>query len=129
MLTVQGRGFLLDGHPFFFLGDTAWLLFSRLHTDEIRRYPDVRLEFAFTGLNLQVFCGETLIDDCFNIDGTYVMHLRDYLRYLDKTDAFIFRAAPKTRTGLSAVYNEVPIPLNSTGLTLKSAMVYRADIL
>lgn len=47
MLTVQGRGFLLDGHPFFFLGDTAWLLFSRLHTDEIRRYLRTRLSQGF----------------------------------------------------------------------------------
>lgn len=99
----------------------------KLPADEIRRHPDVRLEFAFTGLNLQVFCGETLIDDCFNIDGTYVMHLRDYLRYLDKTDTFIFRAAPKTKSGLSAVYNEIPIPLNSTGIALKSATVYTKE--
>ena len=87
----------------------------------------MRLEFAFTGLNLQVFSGETLIDDCFNTDGTYVLHLRDYMRYLKENDTLTFRAAPKTRTGISAVYNEIPIPLNETGLTLKSALEYRRE--
>ena len=97
-----------------------------LPVEEIKKHPDVRLEFAFEGLNLQVFSGETLIDDCFNIDGTYVLHLRDYMEYLAADDTFTIRVAPKTKTGISAVYNEIPIPLNSTALTLKSARVYRA---
>ena len=99
----------------------------KLPVDAVAGRPDVRLEFAFTGLNLQVFSGETLIDDCFNTDGTYVLHLRDYMRYLKENDTFTIRAAPKTRTGISAVYNEIPIPLNETGLTLKSALEYRRE--
>lgn len=90
---------------------------------------DIRLEFRCEGLNLQVFSGETLIDDFFNIDGGYVMHLRDYKRYLETDDTFVIRVAPKTRTGVSAVYNEIPIPLNSTRLELVSAMEYRTVVL
>ncbi len=101
----------------------------KLPAEELRQYPDVRLEFEFTGLNLQVFSGETLIDDCYNTDGTYVMHLRDYMRYLETDDTFVIRAAPKTKTGVSAVYNEIPIPLNEAGLSLKSARVWRKETL
>ena len=33
-LRTQGRHFYLDGEPFFWLGDTAWLLFSRISREE-----------------------------------------------------------------------------------------------
>ncbi len=101
----------------------------KLPLEEIRQLPDVRLEFAFGGLNLQVFSGETLIDDCFNIDGTYVLHLRDYMYRPEMRETLTIRVAPKTKTGLSAVYNEAPVPLNSTELTLKSATVHRAVVI
>lgn len=50
MLTInaRGRGFLRDGSPFFWLGDTAWLLFSRLTDDEIDIYLKNRAAKGFT---------------------------------------------------------------------------------
>ena len=47
-LTTQGKYFYLDGKPFFWLGDTAWLLFSRLTMDEAKTYLRNRAEKGFT---------------------------------------------------------------------------------
>lgn len=82
---------------------------------------DIKLEFDFDGLNLQVFSGETLINDYFNIDRKFVMHLRDYKKYIEKNNKFIIRTAPKTKFGVSNVYNEIPVPLHSDRLSLRSA--------
>ena len=38
MLTAENGQFYLDGKPFFWLGDTAWLLFSRLSREEASAY-------------------------------------------------------------------------------------------
>ena len=50
MLTInaRGRGFLRDGAPFFWLGDTAWLLFSRLSDGEIEIYLKNRAAKGYT---------------------------------------------------------------------------------
>ena len=82
---------------------------------------DVRLEFEFEGLNLQVFSGNTLINDYFNIDRKFIMYLRDYRDYIKNDNTLIIRTAPKTKHGISNVYNEIEIPLNSNRLSLKSA--------
>lgn len=81
---------------------------------------DVQLEFDFDGLNLQVFSGKTLINDYFNIDRKFVMHLRDYKQYLEQNNTLIIRTAPKTKFGISNVYNEIPVPLYSDRFALKS---------
>lgn len=86
---------------------------------------DVKLEFDFEGLNLQVFSGETLINDYFNIDRKFVMHLRDYKKYIAKNQTLIIRTAPKTKFGISNVYNEIPVPLHSDRLVLNSAEVVK----
>ena len=83
---------------------------------------DIVLEFGFDGLNLQVFSGKTLINDSFNIDRKFVMHLRDYKKYLEQNNTLIIRTAPKTKCGISNVYNEIPVPLYSDRLVLKSAI-------
>lgn len=82
---------------------------------------DVRLEFEFDGLNLQVFSGEQIINDYFNIDRKFVMYLRDYKKYIDKNQTLIIRTAPKTKFGISNVYNEIPLLLNSDRLVLTGA--------
>ncbi|MGN0571538.1 MAG: beta-galactosidase [Candidatus Fimenecus sp.] len=84
---------------------------------------DVVLEFDFDGLNLQVFSGNTLINDYFNIDKKFVMHLRDYKQYIEQNNTLIIRTAPKTRFGISHVYNEIPVPLYSGKLVLTNARV------
>ncbi|MBA3907407.1 MAG: glycoside hydrolase family 140 protein, partial [Pseudonocardiales bacterium] len=48
-LTVDGRFFALpDGRPFFWLGDTAWDLFTDLDRDEALHYLDTRARQGFT---------------------------------------------------------------------------------
>ena len=84
---------------------------------------DVRLTFQFDGLNLQVFSGDTLVNDYFNIDGRFVMHLRDFRAYLEKSPVLTIRAVPRTKVGISHVYCEKPIPLHETRLRLLSAEV------
>lgn len=84
---------------------------------------DVCLTFDFHGLNLQVFHGGTLINDFFNINGKFEMHLRDYAAYLAKDPVFTIRTAPKTKHGISNVYHEILIPLHSNALRLQSAKV------
>jgi len=43
-----------DGSPFFWLGDTAWLLFSRLDRSDTRRYLDDRQARGFTVIQIMV---------------------------------------------------------------------------
>lgn len=93
----------------------------KLPKDILRNRFDVVLKFDFDGLNLQVFSGNTLINDYFNIDRKFVMHLRDYKDYIENNQMLIIRTAPKTKFGFSNVYNEIPVPLYSDKLVLKSA--------
>lgn len=95
----------------------------KLPQDILKDRFDVKLEFDFDGLNLQVFSGNTLINDYFNIDRKFVMHLRDYKKYIEKNSTLVIRTAPKTKFGISNVYNEIPVPLYSDSLVLKSADV------
>lgn len=88
---------------------------------------DVVLEFCFDGLNLQVFSGKTLINDYFNINRKIIMHLRDYKEYLEKDNTLVIRTAPKTKFGISNVYNEIDVPLNSNYLSLKSAKIVKLN--
>ena len=101
----------------------------KLPKDILDNRFDVKLEFDFDGLNLQVFSGNTLINDYFNIDRKFVMYLRDYKKYIEKNSTFIIRTAPKTKFGISNVYNEIPIPLNSDKFILKSAKVIELNTL
>lgn len=48
-MTLQAKDRYLyeDGKPFFWLGDTAWLLFEKLTVKEIKLYIDDRAEKGF----------------------------------------------------------------------------------
>lgn len=50
MLTLNAdhRGFLLNGKPFFWLGDTAWLMFAKLNDEEIDVFLRNRAAKGFT---------------------------------------------------------------------------------
>lgn len=95
----------------------------KLPKDILESRFDVVLEFDFDGLNLQVFSGKTLINDYFNIDRKFVMHLRDYKQYIESNSILIIRTAPKTKFGISNVYNEIDIPLYSDRVVLSSAKI------
>lgn len=90
---------------------------------------DVRLEFEFDGLNLQVFSGEQIINDYFNTDRKFVMCLRDYKKYIDKNQILTIRTSPKTKFGISNVYNEISVSLNSDRLVLTGAKQIKLNTL
>ncbi len=94
-----------------------------LPKDILKDNFDVCLKFDFDGLNLQVFSGKTLINDYFNIDRKFVMHLRNYKEYIEKDNTLVIRTAPKTKFGVSNVYNEIDIPIYSNRLVLNSTKI------
>lgn len=100
-----------------------------LPKDILKDNFDVRLEFDFDGLNLQVFSGNQIINDYFNTDRKFIMNLRDYKEYIEKDSTLIIRTAPKTKFGISNVYNEIDLPLNSNYLSLKCAKVVKLNTL
>lgn len=89
--------------------------------EALREYFDVRLVFAFSGLNLQVFSGRTLINDFFNIDGRFEMRLREYRRALERDGRLVIRAVPKTTWGVGNVYQEAALPCGTAELRLLEA--------
>lgn len=101
----------------------------KLPENILKAHKDVVLEFEFDGLNLQVFSGNQIINDYFNIDRKFIMNLRDYREYIEKNSTLIIRTAPKTKFGVSNVYNEIEIPLHSNALSLSSAKVVKLNTL
>lgn len=89
----------------------------------LNNYEDAVLEFDFKGLNLQVFSGQTLINDYFNINGKFIMYLADYREYLENNPKLTIRTAPRTRYGISNVYCEADIPYNIVDLSLESVAI------
>jgi len=97
--------------------------------DVVNKNHDVRLNFEFTGLNMQVFSNNTLIDDFYNIDGKYEIYLRDYAKYLDKDNVITIRISEKTEKDLLEVYNEKPIELNKIDLKLINANLIELNVI
>src|SRR5215831_588367 len=57
-VTGDGRGFVdQDGKPFFYLGDTAWLIFQRLDRGEVEEYLKDRAAKGFTVIQAYVLRG------------------------------------------------------------------------
>ena len=80
-------------------------------------YFDIELVFSFSALNLQVFSGDLLINDYFNIDGNFVMRLREYKKQIEN-GALIIRTAERTKFGVGNVYQEIKPEKRKTHLTL-----------
>ena len=99
----------------------------KLPENILKEHKDVVLEFDFDGLNLQVFSGNKIINDYFNTDRKFIMNLRDYKEYIEKDSTLIIRTAPKTKFGMSNVYNEIENPLHSNALSLASAKVIKTE--
>lgn len=83
---------------------------------------DVELKFNFSGLNLQVFSGKTIVNDYFNIDGNFVMRLREYKEYI-KNGELIIKTSDRTKFGAGHVYQEIVPEKRVNKLTLESAKV------
>ena len=57
-VSANGRYFVdQDGKPFFYLGDTAWLLFQRLDRQEVDEYLKDRAAKGFTVIQAYVLRG------------------------------------------------------------------------
>src|SRR5437879_2324764 len=57
-VSSNGRYFVNeDGKPFFYLGDTAWLLFQRFHREEVEEYLKDRAGKGFTVIQAYVLRG------------------------------------------------------------------------
>ncbi len=97
MLTInaRGRGFLRDGKPFFWLGDTAWLLFSNLDDAEIDCFMRNRAAKGFTVIQATL----SHFDDFADRDGCPAFEGGDLARpaedspYWDRVDRTIRLAA------------------------------------
>ncbi|MDD6728583.1 MAG: hypothetical protein PUE08_05105 [Eubacteriales bacterium] len=81
---------------------------------------DAELTFDFTGLNLQLFCGKTLIDDYFNTNGRYVIRLREFEEYIKSGKEFVIKTVPPTKFGVGNVYNEINLVPKANELKLLS---------
>lgn len=119
VLKPCGRKALAYGYFLYSVGRRGYYALE-LPWDILENRFDVKLTFAFEGLNLQVFSGKTLINDFFNIDGKFELYLRDYAEWISKSPVLTIRVASKTKYGVSHVYHEAPIPLNSVALRLES---------
>src|SRR5690242_13804076 len=54
-VSPNGRYFMTaDGKPFFWLGDTGWLLFSKLNREEAIKYLDDRKQKGFNVIQVMV---------------------------------------------------------------------------
>lgn len=80
-------------------------------------YFDIELQFDFTGLNLQVFSGNKLINDYFNIDRKFIMRFREYKDYIKK-GSLIIRTVERTKFGIGNVYQEILPAKRKTHLSL-----------
>lgn len=89
---------------------------------------DVELHFDFAGLNLQVFSGNKLINDYFNIDGNFIMRLREYKEYIAK-GPLIIRTAERTKFGVGNVYQEIMPEKRNSMLDLTDIKVVFRNIL
>jgi len=53
-VSANHRYFTADGKPFFWLGDTGWLLFSKLKREEAEQYLDIRSKQGFNIIQVMV---------------------------------------------------------------------------
>jgi len=53
-ISANHRFFTAGGKPFFWLGDTGWLLFSKMNRDEAEQYLDIRAKQGFNVIQCMV---------------------------------------------------------------------------
>lgn len=91
-----------------------------IQMDLLGELDDLVVELAFQGLNLQVFCGGTLVDDYFNTDGLFELHIRHFRDLLVQNHGeVILKTAASTNHGIGNVYSEIPMPAGMENLSVK----------
>lgn len=105
-------------HYLFSRGDRGYYRLQ-FELDRLREFDDVVLDLRFRGLNLQVFCGGVLVDDYFNTDGVYHLHIRHFRDLLARSggEVLIKTSAP-TAHGVGHVYNEIDLQPGEKSLSL-----------
>lgn len=93
--------------------------------DRVSRFDDAVVELKFDGLALQVFDGDTLIDDYFNTDGRYRLFLKSVA---GNKGSVIVRSAAPTSFGLGHVYNEIGLKAGDNNLKIESVNVKFTEI-
>lgn len=88
---------------------------------------DIKVEFDFNGLNLQLFSDKKLIDDYFNTDGVYTVSLRQIEEYLGTQ--LKIRASKRTRFGTSEIFTEIDMPYLTADIKLKGQTVINKTII
>jgi hypothetical protein len=53
-ISANHRYFMAGDKPFFWLGDTGWLLFSKLKREEAEQYLDIRAKQGFNVIQVMV---------------------------------------------------------------------------
>src|SRR5471032_3410348 len=53
-VSANHRFFMAGGKPFFWLGDTGWLLFSKMNREEAEQYLDTRAKQGFNVIQAMV---------------------------------------------------------------------------
>lgn len=61
-VSANHRYFTANGKPFFWLGDTGWLLFSKLTREEADQYLDIRAKQGFNVIQVMVVHGSKDVD-------------------------------------------------------------------
>lgn len=80
----------------------------RIDKDILKDCEDVEITIPFKGLNVQLFCGQNIVDDYFNTDGKFVFRLARLVRKYNSFD-YTMRICAATATGSGNVYNEIGI--------------------
>lgn len=90
----------------------------RIPLESLQNLDDAVLDFRFQGLNLQVFCGGVLVDDYFNTDGFYHLHLRHFWELLHRFHGeILLKTAAPTAHGIGHVYSEIQMRPGLENLT------------
>ncbi len=79
---------------------------------------DAELTLGFKGLNLQIFKGKQIVDDCFNTDGRCVFRLAQMADNAERETELTVRVAAATKRGRGRVYNETKISPDMTELSV-----------
>lgn len=108
---------LPHNHYLFSAGKRAFYSLE-IDVKQLSIYDDVILTLDFKGLNLQLFSGKILLDDYFNTDGKFLIHLNHWKEFLQKDNKLIIKASAPTAHGIGSVYNEINMEIGKINLSI-----------
>lgn len=118
-LTATTKKKLPHNHYLFSCGKRKYYSLE-VDKELLNNYDDIQLELDFTGLNLQVFSDDLLVDDYFNTDGKCIIRLAYLAKYLNKNNILTIKTSPPTKHGVGRVYNELGLKVGENELNIAS---------